>query len=130
MGFIDGLLLVLYVIAIVTALYILVKHRAYFHERFRKGVVSVFMLAMLFFLVAYTFKMIIVLLIRASAVFGFASLELSAWLLEGWTIAQIGTTGGLIVLAWLTWTGRYDQFVKLRNFDRKIEEDAKQDDQK
>lgn len=48
MGFIDVLLLVLYVVAIVTAVYILYKHRSYFHERFRKGVVSVFMLAMLF----------------------------------------------------------------------------------
>lgn len=59
MGFIDVLLLALYVVAIVTAMYILYKHRSYFHERIRKGVVSVFMLAMLFFLGAYTFKMII-----------------------------------------------------------------------
>ncbi|GGF72744.1 hypothetical protein GCM10010912_17450 [Paenibacillus albidus] len=123
MGIIDIILLLLYVIAIVTAVYILFKHRSYFHERFKKGVVSVFMLAMLFFLAAYTFKMAIVLLIRASTVFGFASPELSVWLLEGWTLAQIGTTGGLIALAWLTWTGRYDQFVQLRRLDKKIEED-------
>lgn len=128
MGFIDALLLLLYVIAIVTALYILFKHRSYFHERFQKGVVSVFMLAMLFFLAAYTFKMVIVLLIRASVVFGFASPEISEWLLQGWTLAQIGTTGGLVALGWLTHSGRYDQFVKLRNFDKKIEEDVKQDD--
>lgn len=48
MGFIDVLLLLLYVIAILTAIYILFKHRSYFHDRFQKGVVSVFMLAMLF----------------------------------------------------------------------------------
>lgn len=127
---IDGLLLALYVIAIVSALYILYKHRSYFLERFRKGVVSIFMLAMLFFLAAYTFKMVIVLLIRTSAVFGFASSEISEWLLQGWTLAQIGTTGGLVALAWLTWTGRYDQFVQLRKLDKKIEEDVKQNDQK
>ncbi|OME62309.1 hypothetical protein BSK59_02225 [Paenibacillus odorifer] len=119
MGFIDVLLLLLYVIAIVTAVYILFKHRSYFHDRFQKGVVSVFMLAMLFFLGAYTFKMLIALLIRASAVFGFSSPELSEWLLQGWTIAQIGTTGGLISLAWLTHSGRYDQFVQLRKIDKK-----------
>ncbi|MEK4452284.1 MULTISPECIES: hypothetical protein [unclassified Paenibacillus] len=119
MEFIDALLLLLYIIAIVTAIYILFKHRSYFHERFQKGVVSVFMLAMLFFLGAYTFKMLIALLIRASAVFGFSSPELSEWLLQGWTIAQIGTTGGLISLAWLTRSGRYDQFVQLRKIDKK-----------
>lgn len=129
MGFIDALLLLLYVVAIVTAVYILIKHRSYFHERFRKGVVSVFMLAMLFFLAAYTFKMIIVLLIRVSIVFGFASPELSEWLLQGWAIAQIGTTGGLIALAWLTHSGRYDQFVTLRRMDKKIEEEVKLNDQ-
>jgi hypothetical protein len=119
MRFIDVLLLLLYVIAIGSAIYILFKHRSYFHERFQKGVVSVFMLAMLFFLGAYTFKMLIIFLIRASAVFGFSSPELSEWLLQGWTIAQIGTTGGLISLAWLTHSGRYDQFVQLRKIDKK-----------
>ncbi|MEK8215488.1 hypothetical protein [Paenibacillus sp. FSL L8-0463] len=128
MGVIDIILLSLYIIAIITAVYILFKHRSYFHERFRKGVVSVFMLAMLFFLAAYTFKMIIVLLIRAAAVFGFATPELSTWLLHGWTIAQIGTTGGLVALAWLTWTGRYDQFVTLRRLDKKIEGDIEDAD--
>ncbi len=127
MGFIDILLLFLYVIAIVTSLFILFKHRSYFHERFQKGVVSVFMLAMLFFLAAYTFKMVIVLLIRASVVFGFASPEISEWLLKGWTIAQIGTTGGLIALGWLTHSGRYDQFVQLRKLDNKIEVEVKDD---
>lgn len=125
MGVIDVLLLLLYVIAIVCSLYIIFKHRKYFQERFQKGVVSIFMLAMLFFLAAYTFKMGIVLLIRASEVFGFASLELSDRLVEGWALAQIGTTCGLVSLAWLTYSGRYDQFVQLRKMDKKIEEDIK-----
>ncbi|MNO34245.1 hypothetical protein D3C76_242760 [compost metagenome] len=128
MEFIDVLLLLLYVIAIVMAVYIFFKHRSYFHERFQKGVVSVFMLTMLFFLGAYTFKVLIALLIRMSAVFGFASPELSEWLLQGWTIAQIGTTGGLISLAWLTHSGRYDQFVQLRRLDKRIESKDKEDD--
>lgn len=63
--------------------------------------------------------MMITLLIRASVVFGFSSPELSEWLLQGWTIAQIGTTGGLISLAWLTHSGRYDQFVQLRKIYKK-----------
>ncbi|NGM81721.1 hypothetical protein G5B47_04770 [Paenibacillus sp. 7124] len=127
---INYLLIVLYVVAIGCSLYIIHRHKAYFHERFRKGTVSIFMLAMLFFLAAYTFKMVIVLLIWASVVFGYGSPELAEWLLYGWTLAQVGTTAGLIALAWLTFTGKYDQFMALRRLDRTIEEEGKDNDQK
>ncbi|QWU17408.1 hypothetical protein SAMN04487895_104206 [Paenibacillus sophorae] len=120
---INYLLIVLYIVAIGCSLYIIHRHKAYFHERFRKGTISIFMLAMLFFLAAYTFKMVIVLLFRAAAVFGFGSPRLAEWLLYGWTLAQMGTTAGLIALAWLTFTGKYDQFMVLRRMDKKIEED-------
>lgn len=119
MGVIDLILLPLYVITIGAALYIIHAHKAYFNERFKVGVVSIFMLAMLFFLIAYTFKMFIVLLMRAAAAFGFGSQELDLWLLYGWTLAQLGTTTGLISLAWLTWQKRYDLFLTLRKAEQK-----------
>ncbi|CDN41473.1 hypothetical protein [Paenibacillus sp. P22] len=46
---IDVALLIVYTVIITLATYIIAAHRKYFHERFRTGVVSAFMLAMLFF---------------------------------------------------------------------------------
>lgn len=127
MGVIDIVLLLLYVLAIGCSIYIINSHRSYYHERFRSGVVSVFMLAMLFFLAAYTFKMLIVLLMRSAIAFGFSSPQLDEWLLYGWTVAQIGTTAGLASLAWLTWRKRYDLFLFLRRVDKKGEEELGQE---
>lgn len=119
MGVINLILLLLYTVSIGAALYIIHSHKAYFNERFKAGVVSIFMLAMLFFLIAYTFKMFIVLLGRAAEAFGFGSPELDLWLLYGWTLAQLGTTAGLFSLAWLTWEKRYDLFLTLKKVDQK-----------
>lgn len=127
MGIINLFLLLLYVVAIGCSFYIIHSHKAYYHERFKSGVVSVFMLAMLFFLAAYTIKMLIVLLMRSAVVFGFASPQLDEWLLYGWTVAQIGTTAGLAALAWLTWRKRYDLFLFLRRVDKKGEDQVGQD---
>ncbi|MBU5673264.1 hypothetical protein [Paenibacillus brevis] len=127
MGVIDMLLLLLYIVAIGCSVFIIHSHRSYYQERFKVGVVSVFMLAMLFFLASYTFKMLIVLLMRSAVVFDFASQELSHWLLYGWTAAQIGTTAGLISLAWLTWRKRYDLFLFLRRVDKRGEDKVEQD---
>ncbi|QWU15631.1 hypothetical protein SAMN04487895_12833 [Paenibacillus sophorae] len=124
---IDIVLLALYSMAIGCSLYIIHRHKAYFHERFQKGVVSVFMLVMLFFLMAYTFKMLIVLLAHFADVYGFLTPELETWLLYGWTLAQLGTTAGLIALAALTHSGRYDQFIYFRRIDRKGEGHADSD---
>lgn len=121
MELINLILIPLYIISIAASLYIIHAHKAYFNERFKAGVVSVFMLAMLFFLIAYTFKMFIVLLIRAAAAFGFGSAELDVWLQYGWTLSQVGTTAGLVSLAWLTWNKRYDLFLILRKADREPE---------
>ncbi|KAA9003998.1 hypothetical protein F4V43_11350 [Paenibacillus spiritus] len=123
--FIDVLLLVLYGVSIGCALYIIHRHRTYFHERFRKGVVSVFMLAMLFFLTAYVFKLCVVLLIRIAMMAGAMNAEMERLLTLGWTLAQIGTTTGLIALAWLTWSGKYDQFVALRRLEQRGEQERK-----
>lgn len=46
---IDMILLTLYFIGAVCGVYNLIKHAPYFKERFKSGVVSAFMLAMLFF---------------------------------------------------------------------------------
>ncbi|AKG36473.1 hypothetical protein [Paenibacillus durus] len=124
---IDIILLLLYSTAIGCSLYIIHRHKAYYHERFRKGVVSVFMLAMLFFLVAYTVKMLIVLAAYFADIYGLSTPELETWLLYGWTLAQFGTTAGLITLAALTHSGRYDQFVYFRRIDRKGEGNADSD---
>lgn len=49
--------------------------------------------------------------------------ELTAITIEtyAWTIAQAGTTVGLVILAVLTYTKRFDLFVKLKIFDKKTE---------
>ncbi|WP_410770959.1 hypothetical protein [Fontibacillus sp. BL9] len=127
MGVIDIILLLLYVVAIGCSVFIIHWHRSYYQERFRSGVVSVFMLAMLFFLAAYTFKMMIVLLMRSAIAFRFNSPQLDEWLLYGWTAAQIGTTAGLASLAWLTWRKRYDLFLFLRRVDKKGEDQVGQE---
>ncbi|MBQ4899372.1 hypothetical protein KB559_11040 [Paenibacillus sp. Marseille-P2973] len=127
MGIIDFILLLLYVLAIGCSIYIIHSHKGYYQERFKSGVVSVFMLAMLFFLAAYTFKMLIVLTMRAAVVFGFTSPQLDEWLLYGWTAAQIGTTAGLASLAWLTWRKRYDLFLFLRRVDKKGDDQVGQE---
>lgn len=124
---IDIILLVLYSTAIACSCYIIHRHKSYFHERFQKGVVSVFMLAMLFFLIAYTFKMLIVWLIRLADLLGWSSPELLTCLKYAWTFAQLGTTGALMALTLLTASGRYDQFVHLKVIDRKGEKHAESD---
>lgn len=46
------------------------------------------------------------------------------WLHYSWAIAQFGTTGGIIILAILTRSGKYDQFIYLKKIDRKEEHHA------
>ncbi|MBY3625136.1 hypothetical protein HGO21_37275 [Acinetobacter sp. CUI P1] len=121
---IDFLLLVQYSTATACGIYIIYRHRQYFYERFRKGVVSVFMLAMLFFLMAYTFNMLIILLFRLVALLGADSAAWLIWLQYSWAIAHFGTTGGIIILAILTRSGKYDQFIYLKKIDRKEDHHA------
>gem|GEM_PF-3278439 len=124
MHMIDFLLLVLYGTTTACGIYIIHCHRQYFYERFHKGVVSVFMLAMLFFLLAYTFNMLIVLLFRLAELLGVDMTTWLTWLHYSWAIAQFGTTGGIIILAILTRSGKYDQFIYLKKIDRKEEHHA------
>lgn len=124
MHMIDFLLLVLYSTAAACGIYIIYRHRQYFYERFKKGVVSVFMLAMLFFLMAYTFNMLIILLFRLVALLGMDSVAWLIWLQYSWAIAQFGTTGGIIILAILTRSGEYDQFIYLKKIERKEDHHA------
>lgn len=101
------LLLVLYGLSISFSVWIIFAHRKYFRNRFKAGVVSAFMLAMLFFLVAYTAKMSVAFWIRLTDVPGVGSnpsLEaMQSWF---WTGAQCLTTLGLGILAYLTFRKR------------------------
>lgn len=124
MHIIDFLLLLLYSTTTACGLYILYRHREYYYERFQKGVVSVFMLAMLFFFMAYTFNMLIILLVRLALLVGFYTEIWLTWLNYGWAFAQIGTTIGIIILAILTRSGKYDQFIYMKKIDRKEESHA------
>lgn len=124
MHIIDFLLLVLYSTTTACGLYILYRHREYYYERFQKGVVSVFMLAMLFFLMAYTFNMLIILLVRLALLIGLDTGIWLTWLNYSWAMAQIGTTIGIIILAILTRSGKYDQFIYVKKIDRKEENHA------
>jgi len=119
---IDFVLLALYTTSVSCAIYIIAAHRAYFHERIRVGVVNLFMVAMLFFLSAYTVKMLVVMWIRAGVIFGFNSDFISTLQTYAWTFAQTFTTIGLVSLAVLTYTQRYDLFIYLRKLNREDDE--------
>ncbi|QJC52773.1 hypothetical protein HGI30_15170 [Paenibacillus albicereus] len=122
---IDIALLIVYAVTIGTATYILAAHRKYFHERFRSGVVSAFMLAMLFFLTAYDIKMLVAIWIRASEVFGFRTPEMRTAQLLSWLIATISTAAGLLLLAYQTKTKKYDLYLFLRRMGRDRKDDGK-----
>ncbi|MBT2293259.1 hypothetical protein J7E73_30025 [Paenibacillus albidus] len=124
MQMIDIVRMVMYGAAVSCSGYIIFCHRNYFYERFQKGVVSVFMLAMLFFLTAYTVHMLLVLLVELAKLLGAELPELNFWLQYAWAFAQLGTTGGLIVLALLTRSGTYDQFIHFERKNPKEEQDA------
>lgn len=119
---IDWSLLVLYTAAVWCATYVLIAHRSYFAERFKVGVVSAFMLAMLFFLVAYDLKMLIAVWMRSSEVFGYRTEAVQDLQRGLWLLAQLGTTTGLAILAVLTYTRRYDLWFVLKKYDKKGEE--------
>jgi hypothetical protein len=123
---IDALLLLLYVLTVSCALYVLLAHRRYFVDRFRKGVVSAFMLAMLFFLSAYTVKMAVAVWIRSSQVFGYRTPLIETLQLFAWLLAHLGTTTGLVILAILTYTKTYDAWI---HPDKKMEKRKKDDAQ-
>lgn len=125
---IDMILLTFYFIGAICGVYNLVAHRKYFKERFKSGVVSAFMLAMLFFLGAYTFKMFVAIWIRLSTSLTGRDAVLESIQTYAWTIAMFGTTTGLVILSILTYTKRYDLFVYLRKIDKKGEPDD--DDQR
>jgi len=118
----DWVLLLLYMVSVGCATYVLIAHRKYFAERFRVGVVSAFMLAMLFFLIAYDIKMLVAVWMRSSEVFGYRTPDLYTFQRDLWLFAQIGTAAGLALLAWLTYRNRFDLWIDLRRRDRKGED--------
>ncbi|CAI6086712.1 hypothetical protein [Cohnella sp. JJ-181] len=124
LDWIDYALLAVYTVTVGCATYVLAAHRKYFHERFRKGVVSAFMLSMLFFLAAYDFKMITAVWIRASVAFGWQTPRMDAAQRLTWLIVTGGTMVGLLLLAYQTYTRKYDLWIRLRRRDSEREDDA------
>lgn len=118
MRIIDYVLITEYLVSIACSLYIILAHAPYFRERFAKGAVSLFMLAMLFFLCAYTIKMVTAVWIRVGDAGDLTAITIETY---AWAIAQVGTTVSLVILAVLTFTKRFDLFVKLKNFDKRTE---------
>lgn len=116
---IDMILLTLYFIGAICSIYIIFAHREYFRGRFKAGVVNLFMVAMLFFLVAYAFKMGVAIWMRLSTALSVQDAVLKSFQTYTWTIAMFGTTAGLVILSILTYTKRYDLFVYLRKIDKK-----------
>lgn len=121
LDWIDFALLAVYTVTVGCATYVLAAHRKYFHERFRKGVVSAFMLSMLFFLAAYDAKMLVAVWIRASEAFGFRTPSMERAQRLTWLIVTGGTMVGLVLLAYQTYTRKYDLWIRLRRRDRENE---------
>ena len=112
MSITDIVLLLAYSISFICALLLMAALFLYFRRRFRARVISLFMLAAFFFLGAYTFKMAVAFWIRFSSSSNPEAL-LSSLQSPAWTIAQTGTTLGLIILTLLMYTRRKDLFVVL-----------------
>lgn len=119
LDWIDYALLAVYMVTVGSATYILAAHRKYFHERFRKGVVSVFMLSMLFFLVAYDAKMLTAVWFRASVVFGWQTPRIEIVQRLIWLIVTGGTMIGLLLIAYQTYTKKYDLWIRLRSREKR-----------
>lgn len=128
MGVINAITLVLYTVSCIAALYIVIAHGGYFKARFKAGVVNLFMLAMLFFLVAYIFKMGVAICIRVATITSHITPHLQDIFDVLWAIAMFGTTFGFMILAVLTHKKRFDLFVYLRKRELKVEEEAKSDE--
>ncbi|WP_128083483.1 hypothetical protein [Paenibacillus sp. DMB5] len=114
MSLTDIILLVLYCIEAACAVIIVYFHLNYYYERFQKGVVSVFMLAMLLFIIAYTFEMVFLL---ATSIDLYPSIRPN-WLKLCWLIAHCGTTISLIVLTKLTYSEEYGLFLCIRRISK------------
>lgn len=112
MGIIDIVLLIAYSISFICALLLIAALFLYFRKRLRARVVSLFMLAVFFFLGAYTVKMAVAFWIRFSSTSG-SDAVLSLLQSEAWAIAQTCTTVGLVILTLLMYTKRQDLFMVL-----------------
>lgn len=112
MSIIDIVLLIAYSLSFICALLLIAALFLYFCKRLRARVVSLFMLAVFFFLGAYTVNMAVAFWIRFSSTSG-SKAVLSSLQSEAWAIAQTGTTVGLVILTLLMYTKRQDLFLVL-----------------
>ncbi|MBW7454659.1 hypothetical protein ACFOLF_11955 [Paenibacillus sepulcri] len=111
---IDWTLFLLYAFSTISASFILISQIPYFKERIKSGIVSAFLLAMLFFLSAYTLSMGITLWISLSELLGFISLKLEKIQRLAWLTAQSAAALGLFLLSIQTYKKRYDAFVHFK----------------
>ncbi|MFF2910023.1 hypothetical protein [Paenibacillus sp. NPDC057934] len=126
MEVIDIVLLIAYSISLICALLLIAALFLYFRKRFRAGVISLFMLAVFFFLGAYTVEMGVAFWIRFNNTAGGA--VLTALKSQAWATAQIGTTLGLLILTVLMYTKRQDLFMALpavKPGEEQIEDDQR-----
>jgi hypothetical protein len=123
MGGIDILLLVAYSVSMICAVLLFISLSMYFHKRFQRKTVSLFMLAVFFFLSAYTVKMAVAFWVRFSSASGGAALY-TTLKSTAWAVAQVGTTVGLLVLTVLMYTKGQDIFVSLPKRGKRSHEDS------
>jgi len=112
--FIDWTLFVLYAFSAISASFILVSQISYFKERFKSGVVSAFLLAMLFFLFSYALSMGITLWVSLSDLLGLINKELEKIQKAAWLTAQLAAALGLFLLSIQTYKKRYDTFIHIK----------------
>ncbi|MEK4326062.1 hypothetical protein MKX70_09400 [Paenibacillus sp. FSL R7-0312] len=111
MSIIDIVLFIAYSISFICALLLIAALFLYFRKRFQVRVVSLFMLAVFFFLGAYTVNMAVAFWIRFST--SGSDAVLSSLQSEAWAIAQTCTTVGLVILTLLMYTKCQDFFLVL-----------------
>ncbi|AIQ43827.1 hypothetical protein MKZ24_08380 [Paenibacillus sp. FSL R7-0297] len=111
MSIIDIVLFIAYSISFICALLLIAALFLYFRKRFQVRVVSLFMLAVFFFLGAYTVNMAVAFWIRFST--SGSDAVLSSLQSEAWAIAQTCTTVGLVILTLLMYTKCQDLFLVL-----------------
>ncbi|MDI4647401.1 hypothetical protein [Cohnella hashimotonis] len=98
-----------------SAVYLLLAHRIYVMERFRRGIVSAFMLAMLLFLLSEVAHASTILWLLQEDKLGRMQSLLCL-------IAALGTTLGLGILSYLTYTRKYDLWIRFKRISRKEKE--------
>ncbi|GGD95251.1 hypothetical protein [Paenibacillus nasutitermitis] len=117
--FMDWTLLALYTFSALSALFMLVSQITYLKERIKSGVVSAFLLAMLFFLFSYALSMGIMLWISLTELLGIINEVLEELQKAAWLTAQLAAALGLLLLSIQTYKKRYDAFIHFKKIRKR-----------